>query len=115
MKYIVNRPLKFIDQFNFYKDDTPWEGEYKGIIKIDNKTEKTSYYPKYKNDFREKASYKKYLKLKNESIKNQLSSGLYLLFFCDFNSIMLELLQVILKIDYLNTLLKFLVALLGEV
>ena len=87
MKYIVNRPLKFIDQFNFYKDDTPWEGEYKEIIKIDNKNrKKTSYYPKYKNDFREKCiSYKKYLKLKNESIKNQLSSGLYLLFFCDFN------------------------------
>ena len=31
MKYIVNRPLKFIDQFDFYKDDTPWEGEYKKI------------------------------------------------------------------------------------
>ena len=81
MKYIVNKPLKFIDQFNFYKDNTPWEGEYKKIIK-----KKTYHYPKYKDEFRKKCiSYKKYLKLKNESIKNQLSSGLYLLFFCDLN------------------------------
>ena len=34
MKYIVNKPLKFIDQFDFYKDETPWEGEYKEIIEI---------------------------------------------------------------------------------
>ena len=79
MKYIVNKPLKFIDQFDFFKDKTPWEGEYKKI--------KKSHYPHFKGELREKciSSYKKYLILKNECIENQLSSGLYLLFFCKFN------------------------------
>ena len=88
MRYIVNKPLKFIDQFDFYKDNTPWEGEYKKEININKKGEKRiCHYPSYKDEFREKCmfSYKEYLNLKNESIKNQLLSGLYLLFFCDFN------------------------------
>ena len=88
MKYIVNKPLKFIDQFDFHKDKTPWEGEYKKEININKKGQKRiCHYPSYKDEFREKcmSSYKEYLNLKNESIKNQLSSGLYLLFFCDFN------------------------------
>ena len=79
MKYLVNKPLKLIDQFDFFEDKTLWEGEYKKI--------KKSHYPQYKGEFREKciSSYKKYLILKNEYIENQLSSGLYLLFFCNFN------------------------------
>ena len=86
MKYIVNKPLKLIDQFDFFKDKTLWEGDYKKVIKFNKKYKTICHYPMYENEFREKclSSYKNYLNLKNEKIKKQLTSGLYLLFFCDF-------------------------------
>lgn len=87
MKYIVNKPLKLIDQFHFYKDKTPWEGKYKKVVKTNKNDKKSIYhYPKYKDEFRELCiPYKEYLDLKNQSIKKQLLSGLYLLFFYDFS------------------------------
>ena len=54
MKYIVNKPLKLIDQFHFYKDKTPWEGKYKKVVKTNKNDKKNIYhYPKYKDEFRE--------------------------------------------------------------
>ena len=56
MKYIVNKPLKLIDQFHFYKDKTPWEGKYKKVVKTNKNDKKSIYhylteYPKKEYDF----------------------------------------------------------------
>ena len=107
MKYIVNKPLKFIDQFDFYKDDTPWEGEYKKEIKINKKGEKGFIITQIIKMNLEKnvcLPIKSILILKMNVLKTNFRVVFIFYSFVTLICIMLELLPVILKIDYLNTL-----------
>ncbi len=75
MKYIVNKPVKFVDHFVFYEDNTLWNGDY---IKT-----KDGHFPALLGEFREKCKidYKDYIKPISEYSNESCSSGLYLLFF----------------------------------
>ena len=84
MKYIVNKPVKFVDHFVFHEDNTPWNGYY---LKT-----KDGHFPALLKSgtrlIREKCKigYKDYIKPISEYSDESCSSGLYLLFFCNYQA-----------------------------